>query len=448
MKVPKRILIIQGAQYGSEGKGGVTAYMANFLQADYAIRTGSINAGHTVVRGNQKVVTQQVPAAWVNPETKLVIGPGAYIHIPTLEKDIAAIKEATGEDVRNRLLIDYRCHLHTAEDEAAAKEAGRHLLMGATGKGCAEAIVRKIQNRGSAVGPRLEDLMPPGYTFADVPSVIAQAWAEGAQIVIEGTQGTGLDMHLGLYPFVTSRSTIASAWIAECGLPPSIGYDVMHVVRTHPIRVAGNSGPLPGELSWLDLVRGWNSRRTMKFDMPPVCDPAALDEFEKQCRNVADSWEVPLPDHEDGLHLHEWTDDERSQFREGASKFHRSALGEMSIQGLAEVMKVFEMTTVTKKLRRIGTIDPYQLHMARITDNPMGVVITFWNYLFPEMWNMTQAQMELAWSPVHAKAVTGIRKMMLGGLNIFALTTGPDVDKHFITLNEEGNPASDPQRGN
>ena len=82
------ITIVQGAQFGSEGKGAVAGALALRLHFDYAVRTGAINAGHTVYFEGKPYAMQQLPVAWVRPDTKLVIGPGAYVHYPTLIKEI------------------------------------------------------------------------------------------------------------------------------------------------------------------------------------------------------------------------------------------------------------------------------------------------------------------------------------------------------------------------
>lgn len=84
----------------------------------------------------------------------------------------------------------------------------------------------------------------------DVSQAINSLAAGGARVLLEGTQGSGLSLYHGPYPHVTSRDTNASGLLAECGVAPAAVRRVLVVFRTHPIRVAGNSGPMDGELNW------------------------------------------------------------------------------------------------------------------------------------------------------------------------------------------------------
>jgi adenylosuccinate synthase len=77
---------------------------------------------------------------------------------------------------------------------------------------------------------------------------------DGRKVLIEGSQGLGLSLHHGPFPYVTSRDTSPGALCGEVGVSPLLVTDVLLVLRTYPIRVTGNSGPLPGELSWEDVT--------------------------------------------------------------------------------------------------------------------------------------------------------------------------------------------------
>lgn len=434
------IIIIQGVQYGSEAKGGVVAYLAQTGACDVAVRTGSINAGHTVMFQGKKYSTQQLPAAWVHPGVSLVIGPGAYIHPLTLMREIQMIKEATGDDPSKRIMIDYRCHLHTDGDQDKAAKAGRHHLMGATGKGCAEAIVRKIENRGHRLDQNIlaANVLDGDFQFGDTTASLTVAYRRGAKVIIEGTQGTQLDLHLGPYPFTTSRMTSPANWIAECGLSPSHNYSIIHVARTLPIRVAGNSGPLPGELSWTSLGRAINGKRRA-LDLEPIVSPEALDAFDECCKTVAADMSLPLG--ESGLNLHNWTSDERSKYRAAASELHANALSLMQTANpthYKEVMAFFETTTVTKKLRRIASMDLGHLSYAAMIDDPSDVVVTFFNYIFPELWGMSAAKASIVWRPEMQKYLAAISAAVK--TRIMAVTTGPDQFEHTILLDDKFTP--------
>src|SRR3990167_6977192 len=74
------ITIVQGGQWGSEAKGAITGYLCQTEAIDICIRTGAVNAGHTVIYDGSPVKMQQLPVGWVNPNTQLVIGAGAMVH--------------------------------------------------------------------------------------------------------------------------------------------------------------------------------------------------------------------------------------------------------------------------------------------------------------------------------------------------------------------------------
>jgi adenylosuccinate synthase len=398
-----RIIIVQGGQYGSEGKGAVAAHLCIERDIDYAVRTGAINAGHSVVYKGVKYAMQQLPTGWVNPGTKLVIGPGGYIHPPTLMREIEMINTAMpDQDVRTRLFIDKRCGTHTEEAEALSAQANRHHSIGATGKGCSEAIVAKIRNRNAGYKlfintPEAKSLMDP-LVFGNTVRLLNQAYDAGDQILIEGTQGTMLDLHIGPYPFTTSRMTSAANWIAECGLSPALMYEVVLVCRTFPIRVAGNSGPMRGEIEWTDLANEINTK-LINAGLPSRVSMTALAEFKSNMEKAASEARrnglYKMPTDLNGVfrvRLSEWTPEERSQYRAAASELHRDALRACSESTQIELGKLFEMTTVTKKLRRIAALDLDDLRMAVAINRPSWIAMTFMDYIEPRLSGAVQMQ--------------------------------------------------------
>jgi len=88
------------------------------------------------------------------------------------------------------------------------------------------------------------------FQITNVTEVINQQIDEGKNLLIEGTQGFGLSLYHGNYPFVTSRDTGASNFLAEVGISPLLVTEIILVIRTYPIRVSGNSGPLTNEITW------------------------------------------------------------------------------------------------------------------------------------------------------------------------------------------------------
>ena len=377
-KKAKPITIIVGGDYGSEGKGNVAGNIVVEKDIDIVVRTGAINAGHTVYYKDKEYKMQLIPVGWVNPKTLLVIGAGAYVHISTLLQEVAWINEAMPEaDVRDRLFIDFRAGLHSEVHLKTEHESKMHERMGSTGEGCSEAAIDKMHRDFDY--KRFSDLaVAKNFQIVDTAQMLNKAYDDGMSILLEGTQGTMLDFHLGHYPFVTSRQTFASNWITECGLSPSLEYNVLMVVRTYPIRVAGNSGPLPNELYWAEFARKINSKREAN-GMQPLITEDVISRYEQALAESAR--ELQLPDQ----YPEKWTAEMRKEHADNLSILHRTAFGKLPESVLKELKKLFEFTTVTKKLRRIARLDNDELQYASQLNRPAGVVITFFDYEFPEL---------------------------------------------------------------
>lgn len=421
--MPKPIIVVQGGQYGSEGKGQIAAKFCIDRGVDYAVRTGSINAGHTVYHNGQQYKMQQLPTGWVNPNTQLVIGPGAYIHNATLMSEIAWVNAAMGGDVRDRLWIDKRAGVHLDADQEQAILAGRSDLIGATGKGCAEAIINKIKNR--ARGYKLYREYPSEIQgrliFNDTSEVLNRAYDEGKQILIEGTQGTLLDLHLGPYPYTTSRMTTAANWIAEAGLSPSLKYEVALVMRTYPIRVAGNSGPLPNEISWAWLAKEMNNW-LIKKNKAPIIPWWAVDELVHQTMAREDAEGLPCEQHMLG-------EADRAKFASALRFINSRALAGCSPLAHAEWLKLIEMTTVTRLVRRIARWDMDEALKAIRIERPAYIVLSFLNYRFPEYAGITEPPGEDV-GPVDAY-LEHLETAL--GVPIKFVTTGP-LAEHVLAL--------------
>jgi adenylosuccinate synthase len=390
----KPILVIQGGQYGSEAKGAVTGWLALNRRVDWAVRTGAVNAGHTVyyrpswASGSYRAfVNQQLPVAWVNPTTALVLGPGTMIEPETLWREIARINKAIGggSNVIDRLYIDYRCGLHQPEHAERSAAADRHHLIGATGKGCSEAIIDKIRRRGDPDYKlaRDHDLIantPLQHRLFDTSAILNQAYDTGRQVLLEGTQGAGLDLHLGPYPYTTHKPCNAAQWVVEAGLSPALDYEVVLVMRTMPIRVAGNSGPMRHETDWVTVAEVMNFALRNRH-LPPRVDPQTLAEFARLRNNLAEATGLP---HRGAFHL--YTADERVQWRDAISELDKQTLERMEPAQVEELCKLFEMTTVTRKLRRIGDWDAQLAAAAVQWNRPAWIAMTFCNYMMPTLW--------------------------------------------------------------
>jgi len=272
--------IVAGGQFGSEGKGKIAAWLASDFQ--HAVRTGGPNAGHTVVDGGRTIVLRHLPCAVVNPDAALYLGAGSI-----LDPDILLREISENQISPSRLRIDptavviTRSHL---DDEVELVHR-----IGSTGKGVGAAVATKVLRASDILLAR--DVPELSRYVGDVADALHSALRDGKNILLEGTQGAGLSLHHGPFPYVTSRETTASSICGEAGVGPLDVERVVLVVRTYPIRVAGTSGPLPAEISWDDVtarsgyatpIREYTTvtgrlRRVAEFDLGMVIRAARLN---------------------------------------------------------------------------------------------------------------------------------------------------------------------------
>ncbi len=234
-----KVTVIVGGQYGSEAKGKVVQYLAN--EYDLAVRGGSPNAGHTVIDSKKVYKLRQIPAAFLNKKCKLCIAAGALIDKKVLDQEVENTR------VKNRLFIDKNIGIIEQKHKKQEKELVRNIS--STGKGCGAAQIDRIWRKDF----KLAKNELKKYQIVDVSEMINKYIDEDKNILIEGTQGFGLSILHGNYPYVTSRDTTAAGLISEVGISPLKVTEIILVIRTYPIRVAGNSGPLKNEISWQEL---------------------------------------------------------------------------------------------------------------------------------------------------------------------------------------------------
>lgn len=410
------ITIVQGGQYGSEAKGMIAGYLCRKDNIDFNVRTGATNAGHTVFYRGMAYKMQQLGCGWVNPDTTLVIGPGALIDPEILTREIAMVSTATGRDVRKRLVIDPRAGLHTPIHAARSTASGRHYSIGATGKGCSEALVDRIKGRGSEY--QLFGDSPHSvardYRIADTERILNRAYDEGAAILLEGCQGQLLDLYLGPYPYTTHKQTGPAQWLLEAGLSPALDTEIVMVIRTFPIRVAGNSGPLPNEISWEILAGEINAKRKAK-GLPVIVVEAALDEWREALRGA--SHKFPIPQGRTVFDQHRWSDHERKAYSPALSELNATAWASLPTPTQTLLSALFELTTVTKKLRRIARFDTVGFQDAIRQIRPKYLAVTFANYLEPDNWFKTP----------------DVVKSAIIGVPAHILSYGPD-ERHIVDL--------------
>jgi adenylosuccinate synthase len=238
------ITIVVGGQFGSEGKGKVAYALAASRHATHAVRVGGPNSGHTVVDpAGRKVIFRQLPTAALLPDVVCVIPPGAYVDVDILLREIVVARLSP-----DRVAIDPFATLVTEADRETERKNGLRAAIGSTGSGTGAALQRRIE-RGTNVlaagDPRLAPYLRPTL------ELLRNALGRRERVIVEGTQGYGLSLlHSRHYPYVTSRDTTAAAFLSETGLSPLDVDEIALVLRTFPIRVGGNSGPLPDEIHW------------------------------------------------------------------------------------------------------------------------------------------------------------------------------------------------------
>lgn len=239
------VSVIVGGQFGSEGKGKVAALLARDMNASVAVRCGGSNSGHTVYDKNgKKFVFQHLPTACIQKNIECVIVSGAYIDTNVLLDEI----NFSGINPK-KLHIDPNAVIITQENLAKEKSSDLMAKIGSTGSGTGHAVAQRVSRLEDVIFAKdIASLQP---YLRDTKALIAKSLKNDKRVIVEGTQGFGLSLlHSDCFPYVTSRDTTASGFISECGISPLDVDDIILTIRSYPIRVSGNSGPLESEISW------------------------------------------------------------------------------------------------------------------------------------------------------------------------------------------------------
>lgn len=239
------LTVVVGGQYGSEGKGKLVSYLASKARLPVsAVRSGGSNAGHTAIAKGKTFRLRQLPAGVVVEGCNLYLSAGMLIDLPVLLREI---EECQVEP--ERLRIDRNAMLIGPEDRDQETQSELDCRIGSTLTGTGAATARKVlRDRSVVLASSVPALRP---YVGDVSEELNRRLDRREQVIVEGTQGFGLSLHHSThFPFATSRDTSASGFLAEAGLSPRIVDDIYLVLRTYPIRVGGNSGPLEAELAW------------------------------------------------------------------------------------------------------------------------------------------------------------------------------------------------------
>lgn len=252
--VPSKADVILGLQWGDEGKGRIVDLYAK----DYDVVArfaGGDNAGHSIVVGDRELALRIVPSGALHPHVELFVGGGMVVNPHTLVEELDAL-EAMGID-KSRVKISDRAHVvlpHHLERDAAA-ERDRAEALGTTGRGIGPAYVDRIARAGvrfadvvaggaqNNAGGALERLVPH---VVDGVVFMQRSLAEGKRVLLEGAQGTLLDVDYGTYPYVTSSHTIAGGACIGLGIGPNAIGRIIGVLKAYCTRVG--AGPFPSEL--------------------------------------------------------------------------------------------------------------------------------------------------------------------------------------------------------
>jgi adenylosuccinate synthase len=246
--------VVVGGQYGSEGKGKVSAFIAKQENIDICVRCGGPNSGHSFVdEHGATVVLRQLPTGFINPRTRLLIPAGALIDPEIVKHEIESLG-LTPE----RVGIDRKCFIIDKKDreEEQRLHLGERLSSTLCGVGAAQA--RRVLRGEDAKLARDANSEYPWMSryLTDVSDEVNNAVNHDKKVLIEGTQGFGLSLYSDHYPKTTSRDTTAAGFLSEVGVSPRLVTEIVVVFRTFPIRVAGaQAGLLNQETSWEQIQK-------------------------------------------------------------------------------------------------------------------------------------------------------------------------------------------------
>ena len=281
----KRADMIVGIQWGDEGKGKIVDLLAQRYDA-VARYQGGHNAGHTIWVDGVKYALHLIPSGILNPEAINIIGNGVVVSPAALIKEMEQF-----EGLQGRLFISESAHMildvHIAIDQAKERMRGKKAI-GTTGRGIGPAYSEKISRTGFRLGelrdvgslyervieyfeqnsavfealgvpaPNASELKQELVTYAEallplMTNATQMVWGlldDQKNVLLEGAQGTMLDIDHGTYPYVTSSSTVSAGACIGLGINPKDIGNIIGIVKAYCTRV-GN-GPFPTELETAD----------------------------------------------------------------------------------------------------------------------------------------------------------------------------------------------------
>lgn len=276
-----KIAVVLGAQWGDEGKGKITDYMATSYDL-IARFSGGNNAGHTVIIGSEKYKLHHIPSGIFYPEKLCILGNGMVIDPEILLAEIDELKKRgiACENIRisDRVHITMPYHIWIDELQETLRSEQK---LGTTKRGIGPVYTDKVSRSGIRAIDLLDkeilrDRIAQNFRekahllegsnltiegvyqrcceiaeifknrIVDTSLILYEAMREGKRIMLEGAQGALLDLDFGTYPFVTSSNCIAGSASTGTGIPPHAIEKVVGVAKAYTTRVG--TGPFPSEL--------------------------------------------------------------------------------------------------------------------------------------------------------------------------------------------------------
>lgn len=347
------VWVVVGGQYGSEGKGKVSAFITLKEDIDLSVRCGGPNSGHSFVdEGGTTRVLRQLSTGYINPRTRLLIPAGALIDPNILKYEI----DAFGIDPR-RIGVDKNCFVITESDRETERKLSLRERLSSTLCGVGAAVARRALRGEDAklAGDFITEYPWLKELLTDASEEVNTAVDHDKKVLIEGTQGFGLSLyHGGHYPKATSRDTSAAGFISEVGVSPRLVTEIVVVFRTFPIRVAGaQAGPIKDEITWEQI----------KSESGYPYDPTEMTSVTHKVRRVGRfDWELAKRAVEvnrptrlavnglDYLDYRNFGTQELSQLSDGTDRFIRDIVQRLGVKvefmgvgpGLSQIISQFE----------------------------------------------------------------------------------------------------------
>lgn len=270
--------IVVGVQWGDEGKGKIVDRLC--AEYDFVCRSGGgHNAGHTIWVNGVRYALHLIPSGILHEKCVNIIGNGVVVSPEALIDEMSQFKE-----LKNRLYVSNRAHLNLAHhaliDKAREQKKGNQAI-GTTGRGIGPSYADKVSRAGHRVSELLEpkklcealmndfkdnaaffkglnieipsansllqdlqqykEILAP--FIADTTQMLWQALSSGKKVLVEGAQGSMLDIDHGTYPFVTSSNTISAGALTGLGLNPKDAGTIIGIIKAYATRVGNGAFP-------------------------------------------------------------------------------------------------------------------------------------------------------------------------------------------------------------